>query len=412
MMSLTEKVRKYIKEKGGLFEGGSFDTLFFVFLIAIIVIGLTMLYSATYVYAAQYSKNGDPATYFKNQLYGVIAGGVMMLVVSRLNYRALADIGAVGGTLLSWGLLAVALLMEDSNGTHRYVYLGSVQLQPSDIAKFALILTLALLLGKRHDLVVSKKPLQGDIASKVNSLFKAPVINESLRIILLCGFIIIVYAGLVIAGSHLSGTILILSIAVAMLYLGEVRGKWFVAGIILVAIAVPVILKTGLLKDYMQERITAWLDKDYDPLGARWQTNQALYAIASGGFLGKGLGNSTLKHLYVSEPQNDMIFSIVVEELGFVGAALIILLFALLIWRGFVIGINCPDRFGALVAMGVSFQLGIQVILNIAVATDSIPNTGISLPFFSYGRTSMLMNLIEMGFVLSISRTSRIKKRA
>ena len=259
--------------------------------------------------------------------------------------------------------------------------------------------------------MVSKKPLQGEIARKVNSLFKAPVMNDSLRIILLCGFVIVVYAGLVILGSHLSGTVLMLSIAVAMLYLGEVRGKWFAFGALFAVFAVIVVLKTGLLKDYMQERITAWLDKDFEPLGARWQTNQALYAIASGGFLGKGLGNSTLKHLYVSEPQNDMIFSIVVEELGFVGAALIILLFALLIWRGFVIGINSPDRYGALVAMGIAFQLGIQVILNIAVATDSIPNTGISLPFFSYGRTSMIMNMVEMGFLLSISRSSRIKKR-
>ena len=411
-MSLYEKGKKYIKQKGGLAERGSFDILFFVFLVAITVIGLTMLYSATYVYAAHSARYGNnPSYFFEKQLFGVIVGGAAMLVISRLNYRVFEDAGALFGTLLSWGFLVVALFMKDSNGTHRYVYIGSLQFQPSDIAKFAIILTLALILSKRHDLVVSKKPLQGNIAGKVNSLLGKPVLNDSLRVIILCGAIIVIYAGLVVAGSHLSGTILILSISVAMLYLGEVRGKWFVFGIIFAALAVVVIWKSGVLKDYMQERITAWLDKDYEPLGARWQTNQALYAIASGGLLGKGLGNSTLKHLYVSEPQNDMIFSIVVEELGFVGAALIILLFALLIWRGFVIGINCPDRFGALVAMGVSFQLGIQVILNIAVATDSVPNTGISLPFFSYGRTSMIMNLVEMGFVLSISRTSRIKKR-
>ncbi|MBQ6118429.1 MAG: FtsW/RodA/SpoVE family cell cycle protein, partial [Clostridia bacterium] len=167
----------------------------------------------------------------------------------------------------------------------------------------------------------------------------------------------------------------------------------------------------GLLKDYMESRIVAWRDKDYDPLGARWQTNQALYAIGSGGLFGRGIGNSTQKYLYVSEPQNDMIFSIVVEELGFVGAAIIILLFALLVWRGVVIGVNSETRYGALVAMGVVFQLAVQVILNIAVATDSIPNTGISLPFFSYGRTSMIMNMAEMGFVLSISRSSKIRRR-
>ena len=147
------------------------------------------------------------------------------------------------------------------------------------------------------------------------------------------------------------------------------------------------------------------------PLGARWQINQALYAIGSGGVFGKGLGQSTLKHMYVSEPQNDMIFSIVVEEMGFVGAAVIILLFALLIWRGVVIGINSQTRYGALVAMGIVFLLGVQVVLNIAVATDSVPNTGISFPFFSYGGTALVMNMVEMGFVLNVSRTSKIRRR-
>ena len=182
------------------------------------------------------------------------------------------------------------------------------------------------------------------------------------------------------------------------------------AGIIGAGMLLVLLWNTDLLKGYMQDRIYAWQHKDFDPLGARWQINQALYAIGSGGLFGKGIGQSTLKHLYVSEPQNDMIFSIVVEEIGLVGAGIILILFALLIWRGVVIGINCPDRYGALIAMGVVFQVGIQVILNILVATDSIPNTGIPFPFFSYGGTAMLVNLAEMGFVLSISRRSKIRR--
>ena len=159
----------------------------------------------------------------------------------------------------------------------------------------------------------------------------------------------------------------------------------------------------------MGERITAWLDKDYDPTGARWQTNNSLYAIGSGGFLGTGLGQSKQKHLYVSEPQNDFIFSIVCEELGFVGASIIIVIFALLVYRGIYVGLRAKDRFGALLSMGIAFQIGIQVALNIAVVSDLIPNTGISLPFFSAGGTSIFILLCEMGMLLSVSRSMRKK---
>ena len=397
-------IRRYFNVDGGI------DILFFVFLMAILVIGLIMMYSASYVYAYQYTKNHDSAFYFKRQFIWVLLGVAVMFVISRINYKTFETLFAVGGTAVSWLLLGVALIMPAHNGTHRHIYIGSFQFQPSDLAKFALILTLAALLDKYHDVIVSKKPLQSPLARKVNERVGKPVLNYSVRVILMLGLIIMIYAGLVIAGSHLSGTILIVAIGIVMLYLGEVRGKWFVAGAIGAVLLIALLWNTDLLKGYMQDRIYAWQHKDYDPLGARWQINQALYAIGSGGLFGKGLGQSTLKHLYVSEPQNDMIFSIVVEEIGLVGAGIILILFALLIWRGVVIGINCPDRYGALIAMGVVFQVGIQVILNILVATDSIPNTGIPFPFFSYGGTAMLVNLAEMGFVLSISRRSKIRR--
>ncbi len=397
-------IRRYFNVDGGI------DILFFVFLMAILVIGLIMMYSASYVYAYQYTKNHDSAFYFKRQFIWVLLGVAVMFVISRINYKTFETLFALGGTAVSWLLLGVALIMPAHNGTHRHIYIGSFQFQPSDLAKFALILTLAALLDKYHDVIVSKKPLQSPLARKVNERVGKPVLNYSVRVILMLGLIIMIYAGLVIAGSHLSGTILIVAIGIVMLYLGEVRGKWFVAGAIGAVLLIALLWNTDLLKGYMQDRIYAWQHKDYDPLGARWQINQALYAIGSGGLFGKGLGQSTLKHLYVSEPQNDMIFSIVVEEIGLVGAGIILILFALLIWRGVVIGINCPDRYGALIAMGVVFQVGIQVILNILVATDSIPNTGIPFPFFSYGGTAMLVNLAEMGFVLSISRRSKIRR--
>jgi cell division protein FtsW len=389
---------------------GGIDVPFFAILIAIIVIGLVMLYSATYVYAYYY-KN-DSAYFFKRQMFWVLLGVAVMLVISHIDFRKFESLLALAGTGASWLFLVMALFMREYHGTHRYVYLpGGMQFQPSDMAKFALILTLAAILDRCHAVVVSKKPLQNELARKANTFVNHPVFNDSLKIIIPCGVIIAVYAGLVMLGSHLSGTILMLTIGIIMLCLGEVRRKWFVIGGIGGVTGLVVLYQMGFLKSYMEERITAWLDKDFEPLGARWQVNQALYAIGSGGLFGKGLGQSTLKHLYVSEPQNDMIFSIVVEELGFIGAALILLLFALLIWRGVVIGINNPSRYNALVAMGVVFQLGVQVVLNILVATDSIPNTGISLPFFSYGGTAIVITLVEMGFVLSISRSSKIRRR-
>ena len=164
------------------------------------------------------------------------------------------------------------------------------------------------------------------------------------------------------------------------------------------------------LKKRRRKKAILYLCLLYTSFGARWQTNQSLYAIGSGGFLGAGLGNSKQKHLYVSEPQNDFIFSIVCEELGFIGATAIIILFGLLVWRGFVIAMKARDRFGALLAMGLVFQVGLQVALNIAVVTDTVPNTGISLPFFSYGGTSLMILLMEMGIVLSVSRYSRVRK--
>ena len=205
--------------------------------------------------------------------------------------------------------------------------------------------------------------------------------------------------------------LLILKIGVVMLFLGEVKGKWFIAaGIVIVIGVVVLIANPDILKEYAGERIVAWLDKDYDPMGARWQTNNSLYAIGSGGFLGTGLGQSKQKHLYVSEPQNDFIFSIVCEELGFVGAVAIIILFALLIYRGIKIGLMAKDRFSALLCMGIAFQVGIQVALNIGVVTDFLPNTGISLPFFSAGGTSLIILLCEMGMILSVSRSARKKE--
>lgn len=204
---------------------------------------------------------------------------------------------------------------------------------------------------------------------------------------------------------HLSGTLLILGIGAVLMFVGGTGLRWFVlAGVGgAAAIGAAVVVMPDLVP-YAADRLRSWQDPFADPLGDGHQTIQSLYAIGSGGATGLGLGNSRQKHLFVPEPQNDFIFSIVCEELGFVGACAVVLLFVLLLWRGITIAAHAPDRFGALLVVGFTVQVALQAVLNVAVVTNTIPNTGISLPFFSSGGTSLMMLLGEMGIVLSVSR--------
>ncbi|MBQ4101172.1 MAG: FtsW/RodA/SpoVE family cell cycle protein, partial [Oscillospiraceae bacterium] len=200
------------------------------------------------------------------------------------------------------------------------------------------------------------------------------------------------------------------AIGAIMMLIGGSKLRWFaLAGGSALGAGIAVLLALDKF-DYAMSRIEHWRDPFGDVQNATWQTVQSLYAIGSGGVIGLGAGNSRQKYLYVPEPQNDFIFSILCEEGGFIGALVVIILFSALIWRGFVIAVRCPDRFGSLVAMGLTLQVGLQAIINIAVVTNTLPNTGISLPFFSYGGTSLLMLLGEMGIILAVSRYSVVKK--
>ena len=402
------------KKKNGIigtfFNKGSMDIPFLLVLMTIVTVGLIMLFSASYTYS--YYNRGSSTQIFYRQLFWVVIGLILMYIISRIRYeyyRAVAVIGVV----VSIGLLLLVLVLpEYKPGFKRWIDLGFTTFQPSEIAKIGLILILALLLERQYKLVVGKVPSEMVVCRKIEELTNGRlVIYKSFTTTILYGVIILVFAGLVFLENHVSGTVLMLALGIVMLFLGEVNNKWFIiAGIGIAIVGVLLIANPDILKEYAGERIVAWLDKDYEPLGARWQTNNSLYAIGSGGFLGTGLGQSKQKHLYVSEPQNDFIFSIVCEELGFVGATVIILLFAYLVYRGIKIGLRAKDRFSALLAMGIVFQIGVQVALNIAVVSDFIPNTGISLPFFSAGGTSVVILLCEMGMVLSISRSARKKE--
>lgn len=390
---------------------GNFDIPFLLLVIAILTTGLVMLFSASYTYA-YYNEHGDSAYFFKRQLVFAVLGVAAMLGISKVKYEYFKVL-AYFAIPFSLVLLVVVLIMPAKFGDfHRWIVIGSFSFQPSEIAKLAVIMYCAYGLEKDHKQIIGKTRGKSKIGRLIAEYTGGKIVPYD-SFISLCwyGFIIVFVAVLVYAENHLSGALLILGIGVTMLFLGEVKKHWF---IIIVAVgallAIFFVLNPELLEKYAGARITAWLDKDYQPRGARWQTNNSLYAIGSGGLFGAGLGNSKQKHLYVSEPQNDFIFSIVCEELGLIGAAVILIMFALLVWRGIVIGIHAKDRFGALLAMGIVFQVGMQTVLNILVVTDTLPNTGISLPFFSYGGTSLMMLLGEMGMVLSVSRYSRLTK--
>ncbi|MGN0567822.1 MAG: FtsW/RodA/SpoVE family cell cycle protein, partial [Acutalibacteraceae bacterium] len=316
---------------------------------------------------------------------------VLMYIISKIRYDFYRDISFTV-LLIAFVLLILVLIfpvpIPGKEDFKRWLDLGFTTIQPSEIAKVALIMYCAWSMERR------KKAIYKDWKMMIPYLI---VIG------LMCA--------LVYMENHVSGTLLILMIGLVMTFLGGVNYKWYLPIIIVGVIGVIVLVTNpDILEKYAGERIVAWLDKDYDPDGARWQTNQSLYAIGSGGLFGLGLGNSRQKHLYMPEPQNDFVFAIVCEELGFIRVVFIILLFVLLVWRGFVIAMRAKDTFSSLLVMGIVFHVGLQTALNIAVVSDLIPNTGIGLPFFSYGGTSLVILLMEMGMVLGVSRYSKIQK--
>ena len=447
-MSNLAKSKNYINSfVRRYFNNGSVDIFFLIVVLALLAIGLIMLYSASYPYAAtDASSRYDPEYYIKRQAIFAIVGVAVMLIFSHIKVELWKNCIWIVQGITVLMLLVVFVMPQVKSGFYRWIKIGSVTFQPSEIAKFAIVLLGAYLYSKFAKKMSSTKPSTLSIPVKINNKVGFGLVKESWVPTWIYVAIFGTFSVLVFLENHLSGFILMFSLGVIMMFLGGVRKGWFIAGVsavvaVVLIVCVPIYqdiraedeakaaaeaagieyvapekeedggLLSRVLRGYMEERIVAWLDKDFEPTGARWQTNQGLYAIGSGGLFGKGLGGSTQKYMYVSEPQNDMIFSIVCEELGFVGASIIIMLYVLLVYRGVAIGLKARTRFGAMLAMGLVFQIGLQVILNIAVATDSMPNTGISLPFFSYGGTSLLVLLGEMGIVMAVSRESRVKKK-
>lgn len=385
MQKARRENRRNMRTSENIKSGRSgMDYVFLILVLVILMFGLVMLFSASYAYDMYHE--GNSFYHIERQLIFAILGVTSMIAISFIDYKILIKLSLFiyAVTIL---LLIVVLFMPKWNGARRWINLGFTTFQPSEIAKFAVVVMFArwidLYQKKMHTFQYGVLPFAAILAPIVLLMILEP---------------------------HLSGTVLILSISAIMMLIGGTKLRWFglaagVAGVVLlIAIMIPGVIP------YAMGRIEHWLNPFLDPQGEGYQTIQSLYAIGTGGLWGRGLGMSRQKHLYIPEPHNDFIFSIVCEELGFIGATIIILLFVLLIWRGFVIAMRSSDKFGAMLAIGLVSQVGTQAIYNIAVVTNTFPNTGISMPFFSSGGTSLVMLLAEMGVILSVSRYSTLEK--
>ena len=353
------------------------DIFFASLVVLLLTVGLIMLFSASFPSA--YYETGDYAYYFKRQLMFAGAGIVLMLLMSRLDYHLLRAT-ALPLIIVSFILIAIVLIPGVGvvrNNARRWLYFGSISVQPSELAKLAIIICFSASISVKMDYMKT---------------FWRGVFPYSA--------ILAVYGVLVGKEPHLSGAILIISVGAALMFVGGIRWRYIVAGVILVSLFVWLML-TGRIS-YGQSRIAMWHDPFADAAGKGYQLSQSLITIGSGGLFGVGLGRSRQKFLFLPEEHNDFIFSIVCEELGYFGAGLILLLFAAVIIRGYLLALNAPDRFGCLLIIGVITLFAMQTFLNIAV----IPTTGISLPFFSYGGSALLVQMMEMGIVLSVSRQS------
>lgn len=369
---------------------GTMDRPLLLLIFLLVGLGLLCLFSASYATAYD-SKDGNSTFYIFRQAIFAVGGSAAMLVLSRRNYHKLHYLAipslilavAVMATIKVPGLKNMWVTINQATRWIKIPLAGTFQ--PSELAKIAVILcfsSLATIYGKKkmHTLRYGILPFMGIIA-----VFAVEMYWEK----------------------HLSGTALIAAIGMVIIFIGGANIFWFGLGGVSVGAAGIWYIKSH---EYAMTRIRVWLDPFLDYRGKGWQGAQSQIAIGSGGLWGLGLGQSRQKHLYLPEPANDFIFSVWCEEMGFVGAVLLVVLFAALIWRGYYIALHCPDKFGTLLAAGITTQIAVQTILNLCVVTGLLPVTGASLPFFSYGGTALLIQLAEMGILLAISRELPVSK--
>lgn len=382
----SRKTKK--KKKFSLLNlGMGLDMPFCLIILVLLGIGIVMMFSASYANA--YYMKGDSFFYLKKQAAFLAIGIAVMLGVSFVDYHWFHKLTWI---ILgfSYFALVLVLILPGEGGVKRWLGIGGFGIQASEITKFAIILFLAhwgsTYYNKMHTFKYGILPALIVFATTSFLLYKEP---------------------------HYSCIVIVAMLTGVMLFVSGVKLRWFAVIGGVVGALVLILWVTGGLT-YAISRLDGWGQAlEYttpEMWDTTWQTRNSLYAIGSGGLFGLGLGQSRQKYLYLPEPQNDFVFAIICEELGLVGAVIILLIFALLVWRGIVLSLRAKDRFGKLLGIGLTSQIGLQVIINILVITDWLPNTGISLPFFSYGGSSLVMLLFQMGLVLSISRSSNIEK--
>ncbi len=365
------------------------DLVYLTAVLLLAAVGSLAVFSAGHAYAA--FRYGDSLYFVKKQSVWLLLGIAIMIVTSRISIGFVKLI-----TPFLYGITLILLIMVLAigfvgNGAQRWISIGPITVQPSEICKLVLVLMLAKYFSDNEDRIAHRS------SNRYIAIYGT----------LIPFLIILIPIILVMLQKHLSCIIILGTIGILVIFISGADPKYLYAVLIAGVIAVTAL---ALFTDYTKERITVWRDPEAYSLTGGWQTLQGLMAIGSGGIFGVGIGKSVLKHCYVSEPANDMIFAILCEECGFVGAVAVLLLFAFVCARGFIIGARSSDTFSRIAACGISIKTAVQVLLNVAVVTNTIPNTGISLPFFSYGGSSLLMMFLEVGIILSVSRNSKIKK--
>lgn len=354
------------------------DFTLVVVILLLLSLGLVMVLSASSPSALS---DGNSYSFFTKQAIFAVLGLGFMLFISKVDYRFYKKYYILAYVISILLLIAVLAIGKTINGATRWIYVGTdaLSVQPSEIAKFLMIIFYATMLSKNRD--------------KLEKYRKGFLFHFALTIPII---------GLLLLEPHLSASIVIIGIISVMMIVAGCKFWHFLATGVVGGI--PLLTLLIIKEPYRLQRVTTFLDPWKDMRGDGWQVIQSLYAIGSGGLFGAGLGESKQKYLYIPEPHNDFIFSILAEELGFIGCAAVLILFAVFIWRGVLIAMKAPDMFGSLVAIGITAQVAIQVIINIAVVTSSMPATGMPLPFFSYGGSALFILLCEMGVLLNISK--------
>ena len=375
-----QKVKKTNSKTDIGFLNNPIDYTLLITVLLLLSLGLIMVLSASSPTALSEGKSSY--AYFIKQAGFALGGIALMIVLSKIDYRIYKKFYLIAYFVALALLVAVLVIGKEANGAKRWIYIAGISFQPSEAVKLCMIVFYATVLTKNKD----------NLKDFFNGWIK--------HLIMLVPII-----GLLIVEPHLSASIVIVGVCMIMMTLAgcnlwQIVVPGVVIGVPAVTIGIVKIQKFA----HALKRITTFIDPWKDKLGDGWQVIQSLYAIGSGGLFGLGLGQSRQKYLYLPEPQNDFIFSVMAEELGFVGCAFVIILFAILIWRGTLAAMKAPDMFGSLLAIGITSLIGIQAIINIAVVTSTMPATGMPLPFFSYGGTALLIILCEMGVLLNISR--------